>query len=122
MLGQSALVAFVGTARPEQALLFYRDVLGLELIERHEFALVFDAHGTVLRVTIAAGVTPQPYTVLGWKVSDMSAAMRGLAERGVAFVRFPGFDQDETGIWTAPGGTRIAWFRDPDGNLLSLND
>jgi catechol 2,3-dioxygenase-like lactoylglutathione lyase family enzyme len=122
MLAKAALVAFVGTARPEDALVFYRDTLGLRLVEQHQFAMVFDAAGTILRVTIVSEVSPHPYTVLGWHVSDIFAARDELAARGVSFVRYPGFDQDERDIWTAPGGTRIAWFRDPDGNLLSLND
>ena len=122
VVAQSPLVAFVGTAKPEAALAFYRDVLGLRLVDRHEFALVFDANGTTLRVAIAAEVKPLPYTVLGWQVPDATAACDELAGRGVEFVRCPGFAQDERGIWTAPSGAHIGWFRDPDGNLLSIND
>lgn len=113
-------VAFVATARPEQALRFYRDVLGLKLLEDMPFAIVFDAFGTQLRVQKAAEVSLAPYTSFGLAVSDIEQSVRALAAKGVEAVRYPHFDQDALGIWTAPGGTRVFWFRDPDGNLLSL--
>ena len=121
MLGENELVAFVATTDLDRAGEFYGGVLGLPLIERNEFACVFDADGTSLRVTKAARVAPAPYTVLGWKVNDIEAAIRELEERGVEFARFEGMDQDEMGVWHAPFGTRVAWFRDPDGNTLSVS-
>lgn len=121
MLNASPLMAFVATARPEAALAFYGTVLGLPLLEDTPFALVFDAHGTRLRVQKMQQVVVAPYTVLGWRVPDMRAAVQALAANGVEFRRYPGIDQDELGIWMAPGDTQVAWFRDPDGHTLSLS-
>jgi catechol 2,3-dioxygenase-like lactoylglutathione lyase family enzyme len=120
MLGSNALVGFVATTNFASALSFYRDKLGLTLVAETPFALEFDAAGTQLRVTKVETLTVAPYTVLGWAVPDIAAAVRGLASRGIAFVRFGGLPQDELGIWTSPGGARVAWFKDSDGNLLSL--
>jgi predicted enzyme related to lactoylglutathione lyase len=120
MLGSSDLVAFAATADLGRARAFYEGVLGLPVTSHDEFACVFDAHGTMLRVTAVPQVLLAGYTVLGWRVADIGAAVRGLAGRGVAFTRDDGMDQDEDGVWTAPGGGRVAWFTDPDGNTLSL--
>lgn len=97
-------------------------MLGLTLVEQNPYACVFDAHGTMLRVTAVAAVAPTSYTVLGWRVRDIAATTRGLAQRGVTFARYPGMNQDDAGVWTAPGGDKIAWFADPDGNTLSLTE
>jgi len=96
------------------------DVLGLTLLSEDPFATVFDANGTSLRVTPVQEIALAPYTVLGWDVSDIDAAVAEMAARGVRFEHFPGLPQSESGIWEAPGGTRVAWFKDPDGNLLSV--
>ncbi|HEV7587280.1 MAG TPA: VOC family protein [Longimicrobium sp.] len=120
MLNAADVIAFVSTAQAQAACAFYRDSLGLRLVADEPFALVFDAHGVMLRVTRVDTVVPAPYTVLGWRVPDIGAAVVELGARGVAFERYPGMPQDELGIWTSPGGARIAWFRDPDGNVLSL--
>ena len=95
-------------------------MLGLRFLRDDGFALVFDANGIVLRIVEMKEFTPQKGTTLGWDVSDLPATIRGLAARGVQFERF-GMPQDELGIWTAPGGDQVAWFKDPDGNLLSLS-
>ena len=81
---------------------------------------MFDANGTMLRVAAVAEVSRPGYTVLGWRVADITAAARDLATRGVAFIRYDGMDQDGDGVWTTPGGDKVAWFADPDGNILSL--
>jgi catechol 2,3-dioxygenase-like lactoylglutathione lyase family enzyme len=122
MLAASKLTAFVGVRDPDRAKTFYRDTLGLTLVsEELPFALVFDVAGTMLRVTIVPQVVAAPYTVLGWRVADIADSVRSLHHSGVVFERFPGLnDQHELGIWTAPGGAQIAWFKDPDGNLLSI--
>ena len=114
------LVASVGTEDLERSHAFYGEVLGLRRVETTPFANVYDAGGTTLRVTLVDRAARVPYTVLGWTIPDMAAAMDDLATRGVAFERYEGLDQDAAGVWTAPGGARIAWFRDPDGNVLSL--
>jgi catechol 2,3-dioxygenase-like lactoylglutathione lyase family enzyme len=122
MLNAADVIAFVGTARPDAAIAFYRDALGLPLVADEPFALVFDAHGVMLRVTKVDAVAPAPYTVLGWRVPDIRAAVVELGGSGVAFERYPGMPQDELGIWASPSGAKIAWFRDPDGNVLSLTE
>lgn len=122
MLGSSTLMAFVGVRDPNRAKAFYRDTLGLRLAsEELPFALVFDASGTLLRVTIVPEVTPAKYTVLGWQVPDIVAAVQSLRKAGVQFQRYDGMNQDQLGIWTSPSGARVAWFQDPDGNLLSIS-
>lgn len=120
MLGSAELVAFVSTAEPGRAREFYAARLGLRLVEESPFALVFDAHGTMLRVTLVPDVVAAPYTVLGWTVPDIAAAIQHLAREGVEFDTYEGMGQDELAIWTSPGGAKVAWFRDPDGNTLSL--
>jgi catechol 2,3-dioxygenase-like lactoylglutathione lyase family enzyme len=120
MLKDADVVAFVATRDAAQARAFYGEVLGLPLVHEDEFALVYDAHGTMLRVSLAGEFTPQPFTVLGWSVPDAPAAVRELRRRGVEPVRYDWFEQDELGIWSAPDGSQVAWFKDPDGNLLSV--
>jgi catechol 2,3-dioxygenase-like lactoylglutathione lyase family enzyme len=114
-------IAFTATARPSEARVFYRDTLGLPLIEDTPFALVFDAFGTMLRVQKSGVVEPHSYTSFGFEVPDIEAAVRGLAEAGVEMLRYPHFQQDALGVWTAPSGDRVCWFRDPDGNVISLS-
>ena len=116
----TALVAFVGVSNLDRATEFYGRTLGLQLADERPFALVARVRGTTLRITEVPSVVPAPYTVLGFVVADIAAAVDRLAARGVAFARYDGMGQDERGIWTAPGGARIAWFPDPDANLLSL--
>jgi catechol 2,3-dioxygenase-like lactoylglutathione lyase family enzyme len=115
-----ALISFVATTDLARARDFYGDVLGLPLDDESPFALVFQDNATMLRITAVPSLEPAPYTVLGWAVPDISSTVRDLRERGVAFERFAGVDQDELGIWHAPSGARVAWFKDPDGNTLSL--
>jgi catechol 2,3-dioxygenase-like lactoylglutathione lyase family enzyme len=120
MLSSCDVITFVATAKPTEARRFYEEILGLRLVVDDSFALVFDAHGVMLRVARVHELTPAPYTVLGWKVADISAAVKALQVRGVAFERYQGLDQDELGIWASPGGAKVAWFKDPDRNTLSL--
>lgn len=120
MLNTSRIIAFVGTAQPERARDFYENVLGLHMLADEASALVFDAHGTQLRVSKASAITPAAYTVLGWEVPDIRAAMAVLGRKGVEFEQYQGLPQDETGVCRFPDGTQVAWFRDPDGNSLSL--
>jgi catechol 2,3-dioxygenase-like lactoylglutathione lyase family enzyme len=120
MLQQAKLVGFVATANANQAAHFYSDVLGLELREDTPFALVFNSNGNALRVSKVTKVSAPPYTALGWEVADIATTARELSGRGVTFERFPGMAQDSLGIWRTPDGGQVAWFRDPDGNLLSI--
>jgi catechol 2,3-dioxygenase-like lactoylglutathione lyase family enzyme len=120
--GQS-VIAFVATRDPERAKEFYRDTLGLRLVgEELPFALVFDLRGIMLRVTIVKDLKPAGYTILGWQVPDIAAGAKALQKAGVQFERYPGMDQDESGIWTSPSGAKVAWFKDPDGNTLSISE
>jgi catechol 2,3-dioxygenase-like lactoylglutathione lyase family enzyme len=121
-LSDYSIIGFVGTSDPDRAGKFYGDTLGLRLVSQQmPFALVYDAHGTMLRVTIVEKVNPAGYTVLGWKVPNIVAAIKSLAEAGVHFERYQGLQQDDLGVWTSPGGGKIAWFKDPDGNTLSIS-
>lgn len=120
-LSRDTLVAFVTVRDPERAREFYRVTLGLRLTsEELPFALVFDVNGTMLRVAVSAQHAPLPGTVLGWQVNNIDERVRELARAGVVFERFAGMPQDELGIWATPTGAKVAWFKDPDGNLLSL--
>jgi catechol 2,3-dioxygenase-like lactoylglutathione lyase family enzyme len=122
MLESSEVIAFVPTAKPAEARKFYEVVLGLRLIEENPSALVFDAHGVMLRLATVRDLTPSCFTVLGWKVADIAATVQGLATKGVVFQRYDGMDHDGLGIWKSPSGARVAWFKDPDGNTLSLTE
>jgi catechol 2,3-dioxygenase-like lactoylglutathione lyase family enzyme len=120
MLTDSRLVAFAATTDFERARHFYEGVLGLRVTAADEFALVFDAAGTMLRVAKVEQVVVAPYTLLGWAVEDIQTRVQGLAAQGVRFQRYPWIAQDDLGVWTTPDGTQVAWFQDPDGNTLSL--
>jgi catechol 2,3-dioxygenase-like lactoylglutathione lyase family enzyme len=113
--------AFVATTDPARARRFYQDTLGLDFVADEAFALVFDLAGTTLRVTRVDELAAQPFTVLGWRVDDVAGTVSALVERGVRFLRISGLDQDADGIWTSPSGTQVAWFKDPDGNILSVS-
>jgi catechol 2,3-dioxygenase-like lactoylglutathione lyase family enzyme len=121
MLNSSNIVAFVPTKNAEQARTFYEGVLGLRFVKDDGFAIVFDANGIMIRVAKMKEFTPAPFTILGWQVSGIEDVVRGLQKKGVHFEIFGFFKQDELGIWTAPTGDKVAWFKDPDGNILSVS-
>ncbi len=120
MLTHSRLQTLVCTTQLAEAEAFYADVLGLKRKGTSEGAVVFDVGGSDLRVSPVPTLTPSEHTVLGFEVTDVEAVVAGLAERGVTFVRFEGFPHEENGLLTTPDGSRVAWIRDPDGNLLSM--
>jgi catechol 2,3-dioxygenase-like lactoylglutathione lyase family enzyme len=120
MLAGAKIMAFVATTNAARAKAFYAQTLGLRLVADEPSALVFDSQGTMLRVSKVRSHVPAAFTVLGWEVADIRAVVASLAERGVHFERFEGFHQDDLGLFAFPDGTRVAWFKDPDGNLLSL--
>jgi catechol 2,3-dioxygenase-like lactoylglutathione lyase family enzyme len=120
MLGAANPIAFITTADPGKARHFYSEILGLALQSDDQFSLVYDLAGTMLRVAKAPGHKPLPGTVLGWSVMDIAETVGKLSSKGVRFERFNGLQQDELGIWASPSGARVAWFKDPDGNMLSL--
>ncbi len=117
---EQKLFTFVPVTDGERAKAFYQDVIGLAVLEDTPFAIVFKVPGGTLRLARTPDFTPQPFSLVGWVVPDLAADMAQLRAKGVEFERFPGLPQDEAGVWTVPDGTRICWFRDPDGNLLSL--
>jgi len=120
-LAKSSLCAFVATANAEAARDFYENSLGLTFISDEEYALVFDANGTTLRIQKVGEVTAHQYTSLGWHVEDITAAVTQLTANGVKFERYDFMQPDELGIVSFPEGARVAWLKDPDGNLLSLD-
>ena len=120
MLDTADVVAFVPSLDLERSEQFFHDVLGLTALSRSPYAIVFATGRASLRVTKVDDLAPQPFTVVGWVVADMHAEVSALGDRGVSFLRYDGMGQDDDGIWTTPGGDLIAWFHDPDGNVLSL--
>lgn len=122
MLKSNAIIAFIATTDPARAKKFYAKTLGLRLVSEDDFALVFDAGGTMLRVATVQHLQPAGYTVLGWIVPNIAASVRTLKRRGVSFQRYPGMEQDALAIWTSPSRALIAWFEDADGNTLSLTE
>ncbi len=122
MLRDAATIGFIPTANAEVARSFFEETLGLEFVADTPVALVFGVGGGVLRVVRLDEFTPVSYTIFGWEVEDISAKARELARRGVEIARYDFMAQDADGVWTAPGGDRVLWFRDPDGNTLSLSE
>ena len=119
-LGVHDLITFLQTTHPEKAKAFYGDVLGLTLVEDSPFAIAFRSGRTSVRIQKVQSFSPSPFTSLGWQVPDIRAAAQQLVAKGVLFERHEGMKQDDLGIWLSPGGSQICWFKDPDGNTLSL--
>jgi catechol 2,3-dioxygenase-like lactoylglutathione lyase family enzyme len=115
------MVGFLVTTNPDAARQFYTETLGFRLLSDDSYALAFDTHGAMLRIGKAAQFTPAHGTVLGWTVDDIHAAVSQLQRKDVLFERFPGMQADEQGVFTFPNGDKVAWFKDPEGNLLSLS-
>jgi catechol 2,3-dioxygenase-like lactoylglutathione lyase family enzyme len=113
-------MAFVPTKNPRRSRAFYEGVLGLRFVSDDAFALVLDANGIMVRITKVSEMNAAPFTVLGWEVPRITDTVAGLMEKGVKFEMYGITGQDDRGIWTAPSGARVAWFKDPDGNVLSL--
>ena len=117
------VVAFVPSKNPTKTRAFYEGVLGLRFVSEDPFAVVFDANGVMIRVANVSsvkGFKPAPYTILGWLVDDITKAVRLLNKKGVQFERFAWMEQDRLGVWNSPSGAKIAWFKDPEGNILSV--
>jgi len=121
-LAQYNIIGFVTIVDVERAKEFYRDKLGLRLLsEEPPFALVFDANGIMLRLGMGKELPPARGTVLGWEVPDVAATVRELEQVGIHFERYEQLKPDALGIWTTPTGAKVAWFKDPDGNILSIS-
>ena len=114
-------IAFVPSSDLSRSRVFYGGTLGLKFLREDGFAIVFEAGSRPLRVVAAGEFTPQPFTIFGWEAEDLAAAVDDLTARGVEFLRYDHIEQDERGIWLAPTGDQVAWFKDPDGNVLSLS-
>lgn len=121
MFEGATVQAFLLTTDPQRARSFFEDVLGLRFVSGDEFGIEFDAGGAILRIAVVDSFTPQRGTVLGWRVPDVPAAVNEPRARGIICERCDGMDQDQLGIWRPPGGGAVAWFRDPDGNTLSVS-
>ena len=122
MLSSAQTIAFVPSTDLARSRAFYEGVLGFPVVAADAFAVVLRTDAATIRVTnVGAELHVQPFTILGWEVADIRASIGSLVEDGVRFLRVDGIDQDEAGVWTAPDGTQVAWFQDPDGNTLSLD-
>ena len=117
-------IAFIPTTDAAAARNFYETALGLNFVSDDNFALVFrvGSSQTMLRVVRTPAFTPASFTIFGWEVDDIHASIADLKTRGVDFLQYDYFKQDPDGVWTAPGGSQVAWFQDPDGNTLSLSN
>jgi len=122
MLADKGLKAFVPTIMPERAKFFYRDILGLKLVAEDNFALLFEGKGTLIRVIVVRKLKPQAFTVLGWSVNNIVKTIKSLNKKGIYCERYNFFKQNKLGVWTTPEGSKVAWFKDPDGNILSLSE
>lgn len=120
MLTDKELKAFIPTVKPDKAKKFYKDILGLKLLSEDNFALEFNANGTLLRIIIVQELKPQVFTVLGWNVDDISSTIKLLNNKNIFCEKYDFLEQDDLGVWTSPSGSKVAWFKDPDGNVLSL--
>ena len=118
----SKIIAFVATTKSEAARNFYQNTLGLKFVSEDGFAIVFDLNGTMLRIQKVEKLVAAEHTVLGWEVSGIRAEVKRLRKKGVKMEKFPGLPQDESGVWVSPAGGKIAWFKDPDANILSLTE
>ena len=122
MLQNSKLISFLATVNLNEAKRFYRDILGLELKAEEGNALVFNVNGSPLRISLVKEFTPHPFTSLGFIVRDIEFKVNNLVKAGIRLEQFEAFSQTSEGIWEAPDGTKVVWFKDTDGNLLSLTE
>ena len=116
-----SVVTFLLTQNPDAAIAFYRDTLGLTYLRDDGFALIFDLNGVLLRISKVPSFTAAQHTVLGWESEDIESTVDELVKKGVAFTHYPNMGQDERGICTFPTGDKVAWFKDADGNVLSIS-
>lgn len=120
MIGPAKIVPLIGTTRGDVSRQFYQDTLGLKFVKDDQFAFVFDVEGVELRVSKVPGFVPSAFAVLGFQVKDIAAEIDAIVAKGVKMERYTFFQQDERGVWSGPDGTKVAWFKDPDLNILSF--
>jgi catechol 2,3-dioxygenase-like lactoylglutathione lyase family enzyme len=121
MLASGKMVGFVFTKDYDGARAFFEGKLGFEFVSVDQFALVVRAGGNVIRIAKVQDFTPAKGTVLGWEVQDIEAVVAWLQERGITCEKYPFVQDQERGIWTTPNGDKVAWFKDPEGNVLSVS-
>jgi len=121
MLSDKTIMAFLATTDPAKSRPFFENVLGLPLKRTDPYAMVFDSNGIELRVSTVADLKPAPYSVMSWIVPNIHDTITGLVAKGVVFERYGFFEQDADAVWHTDGA-KVAWFKDPDGNLLSLTE
>ena len=121
MLASGKLIGFTLTRDYDKARAFFEGQLGFQFMSLDQYALVMRAGGSMIRIVKVPGFTPLQSTVLGWEVQNIEAVVTWLQERGVAFEKYPFVQDRELGIWTTPTGDKVAWFKDPDGNVLSVS-
>jgi hypothetical protein len=122
MLKETKLIAFAATSDPKKSRTFYETKLGLTCISSDDFATAYECKGTMLRIQHVHQLKPQPHTQLGWQTSNILKEITALISVGISFEKYDGLNQDENKIWHAPSGAHVAWFKDPDGNILSLTE
>jgi catechol 2,3-dioxygenase-like lactoylglutathione lyase family enzyme len=122
MLSAGKLIGFVPTKDSKRSREFYEGKLGFKFVSDDQFALVMQAGKSMIRIVKGAKFMPAQYTVMGWEVTDIEAMVKWLTGRGVAFEKYPFVQDQKSGIWTTPNGDKVAWFKDPDGNVLSLSE
>jgi len=115
-------ISFLATTNSDSAIVFYRDSLGFKLIEDTPFAIVFERDGAMLRIQKVESFDPHPFTALGWQVDDIAASCAELTRNGIVFERYNFLQMGDSDIWSAPDGAKVCWFKDPDGNTLSLTE
>ena len=122
MLTTNPLIAFIPSKDTGRSRSFYEGTLGLRFVCDDPFAVVMDSNGITVRIVRVGEFTPAPFTILGWQVEDIHAKVAELSGNGVQFNRYPYFEQSPDGVWTAPNRAKVAWFSDPDGNVLSVSE
>ena len=119
-LVDAKVMTFVPTSKPAEAKKFYAEILGLKFLSEDDFASTFEAGKSVLRLQTVKDLKPHSFTQTGWEVTKIETVVADLSKRGVKFENYNLPFQDKNGIATFPGGDKVAWFKDPDGNILSL--
>ena len=122
MLTEPKITSFIPTTQAKRSRQFYQDTLGLVLVSEDNFAMEFRGGDTLLRVTIVNELSPHPFTVLGFRINEIEKQVKSLSTKGVNFERYDHFDMSDLGIWSSSSRAKVAWFKDPDGNLLSLTE
>ena len=120
MLRRNKIMAFIPSANLTRSRRFYETTLGMKVLYQDDFAIALESGGIMIRVTRVGKFIPYQFTVFGWEVVDIEASAKKLEAKKIALQHYDLPNQNDQGIWTAPGGEKVAWFLDSDGNVLSL--